>query len=373
GVDAVVGGLELLVHLDAAGVVDDAGPLQAQAFDVGLASVGDQQMASLDHLGLALLADMHGDALYGALDALHPRAGMQQHALLGEAIDDDAARFRVLVAEDGGGIDDGDVGAEHAMGLGELHAHGATAEHDQMLDPLAHVEDRLVGEMRHLVETWDRRDDGRGTVCPYEAAGADQVMPGLHGVLVKEACLLLEDADAEPGVALDGIVRCDGGDHAIDVVMHPGVVDLRLDDVDAEGSSGAHGLGTLAGGEQRLRRHAAVIEAVAAHAALLDEHDRDAELSRRGSHREASRPCADHAEVRLQHLFHVSPSSPWLTPYAGFRLKRLTAMGISATSPSATKPATSPGVSKARGSSTNGHNSSASDPILARQDWCAAC
>ena len=46
----------------------------------------------------------------------------------------------------------------HAVGLGELHAEGAAAEHDEVLDPLAHVEDRLVGEIRHLVETWDRRD-----------------------------------------------------------------------------------------------------------------------------------------------------------------------------------------------------------------------
>ena len=57
------------------------------------------------------------------------------------------------------------------------------------------------------------------------------------------------------------------------------MVDLRLDDVDAEGAGGAHGLGALAGGQQGLGRHAAVIETVAAHAALLDEHDRNAELA----------------------------------------------------------------------------------------------
>jgi hypothetical protein len=92
--------------------------------------------------------------------------------------------------------------------------------------------------------------------------------------------------------------------------VHAGVVDLRFDDVDAEGSRGAYGLGALTGGEQRLRGHATIIEAVAAHAALLNEHDWNTELSRRGSHREAPRPCADYAEVRLKHLFHVMPLFP---------------------------------------------------------------
>ena len=226
-------------------------------------------------------------------------------------IDDDAACLRVFMAEEGGGIDDGDVGAEHAVGLGDLHADGAAAEHDQMLDPLVHVEDRLVGEIAHLVEAGDRRDHRRGAGGHHEAAGANEIVPGLDRGLVEEARACLDDADAETGEALDGIVGRDRRDHAMHVIVHAGMVDLSLDDVDAEGAGRAHGLGALAGGEQSLGGHAAVIEAVAAHAALLDEHDRNAELSRRGSHREAPRPCADHAEVRLQHLFHVSPSSPW--------------------------------------------------------------
>ena len=61
-------------------VVGDAGALEAQALDVRLPPGGDEQVAALDDLGLALLADMHGDALDGALDPLDARAGMQHHA-----------------------------------------------------------------------------------------------------------------------------------------------------------------------------------------------------------------------------------------------------------------------------------------------------
>ena len=98
-------------------------------------------------------------------------------------------RFRILVAEEGGGIDDGDMGAKHAMGLGDLHADRAAAEHDQMLDALVHIEDRLVGEIGHLVETGDRRDDRRGAGGHDEAPGADEIVPGLNRGLVEEARL----------------------------------------------------------------------------------------------------------------------------------------------------------------------------------------
>ena len=60
--------------------------------------------------------------------------------------------------------------------------------------------------------------------------------------------------------------------------MHAGVVDLSLDDVDAEDGGGAHGLSAFAGCKQRLRRHAPKVEAVAAHAAFFDEDDRHPEL-----------------------------------------------------------------------------------------------
>ena len=215
------------------------------------------------------------------------------------------------MGKEGGGVDDGDMSAEHAVGLRDLEADGAASEHDQMLDPLVHIEDRLVGEIAHLVEARDRRDHRRGAGGHHEAPRTNEVVPSLDRGLVEEIRLGLDDAHAETGEALDGIVRRDRGDDAMHVIVHARVVDLRLDDVDAESACRAHGLGAFAGGQQGLGGHAAVIEAVAAHAPLLDEHDWNTELRRRGSHREAPRPCADHAEVRLQHLFHVSPSSPW--------------------------------------------------------------
>ena len=103
-------------------------------------------MAALDDLGLALLADMHGDALKArsTRSTRVPECRITPDSV--QAVDDDAAGFRILMGEKGGGIDDGDMGAEHAVSLRDLEADGTAAEHDQMLDPLVHIEDRLVGE-----------------------------------------------------------------------------------------------------------------------------------------------------------------------------------------------------------------------------------
>ncbi len=101
---------------------------------------------------------------------------------------------------------------------------------------------------------------------------------GFHRVLVEKIRFRLNHPDAEPGEALDGIVRRDGGDDAMHVIVHAAMIDLRLDHVDAESGGRAHGIGALAGGEQRLGGDVAEIQTVAAHAALFDEHDWHAEL-----------------------------------------------------------------------------------------------
>ena len=66
------------------------------------------------------------------------------------------------------------------------------------------------------------------------------------------------------------------------------MVDLCLDHVDAEIRGRTDRFRALARGEQGLGGDATVIQAVAAHAALFDQHDRHAELRRRRCHRKAA-------------------------------------------------------------------------------------
>ena len=82
------------------------------------------------------------------------------------------------------------------MRLAELKPDRPAAEHDEMLNALAHVEDRLVGEIGHLVEAGNRRDERRRPSGDDEAPRADQYASGLDRELVEEACARLDDADA---------------------------------------------------------------------------------------------------------------------------------------------------------------------------------
>ena len=66
-------------------------------------------------------------------------------------------------------------------------------------------------------------------------------------------------------------------------------------------------LGRLGRRDQRLRRHAARVQAVAAHLARLDQHDARAHLHGPRRDRQAARPGADHADVRLDPLHSTIP------------------------------------------------------------------
>ena len=66
--------------------------------------------------------------------------------------------------------------------------------------------------------------------------------------------------------------------------------------------AGAARLGRgVGGGEQRLRGHAAVVQAVAAHPAALDQRDLQPEPGGDGGHREPGRAGADHHHVEVRH------------------------------------------------------------------------
>jgi hypothetical protein len=122
------------------------------------------------------------------------------------------------------------------------------------------------------------------------------------------------------------------------MIMHLAEIDLRFLGCNAERLAGGEGVGVLAGSEQCLGRHAAIVQAVAAHLATLDEHHVLAELAGRSRHRQATGARSDDADITIE-LFHLAA------------LIFLKMTGISATKPSAAKAASSSGVTSAPASS----------------------
>ena len=217
------------------------------------------------------------DAVVPLLDPLDPDPGMELDPVLEERALEHRRHLGVVAGEEAGGLEDRDLGAEAAVGLRQLRPDRPAADDEEPLRPPRKIEDALVGEVRNLVEPRDRRRGRARAGGEDEAAGLNDDLARRDGVGPGEARLRLDDADAERGETLGRIVRGDRLDHAADMVAHPRHVDLRVAAADAEARAVANALSELARGDQRLRRHAADIEAVAAHAVALDEDDRHAE------------------------------------------------------------------------------------------------
>ncbi len=168
------------------------------------------------------------------------------------------------------------------MRLRHLAADRPAADDDEVFGPLGQVEDRLVGEIGDRVEAGDRRHARRG-------AGGDDEILRLHRrpvrldlVLAGEARGGLQHGDAEPFEALDRIIRGDGADDAVHVIVDTPEFHLGLVRDDAEAVAVADRVRRVARGNQGFRGDTAVVEAVAAHLALLDEHRARAHLRRAG-------------------------------------------------------------------------------------------
>ena len=86
-------------------------------------------------------------------------------------------------------------------------------------------------------------------------------------------------------------------------------VDFRFAGGDAERRATPNGMRVARRRDQRFRRYAAVVEAVAAHLVALDQHDLAAELCGTGCYRETARARADDAKVGANDFAHGAVSA----------------------------------------------------------------
>ena len=169
-----------------------------------------------------------------------------------------------------------------------------------MLKFLAVGEDRLVGEVGHAGETWNGGELRRGTRGDHKTARPDAVLAGNHALAVDKLGRGGDHLDVEPGEPFNRVIGCNGGDHRLHMVVYRAMVDGRLYRRNAKHSRRAHGVGALGGGQQRLRGHTTIVEAVAAHLVLLNEHDGHAELRRRRGDRKPAGATPDNAQIGAQ-------------------------------------------------------------------------
>ena len=304
-VHPLVAGAQARVDLDARCAVLDAAGLEIEAVDVGAPARGHQHVAAGDAPFDAVVLERKGDAVAVPSDGSDFGPLAQVDAFGAQPIAHHRDRVGIVLGQDREQLEDGHPRAQAPICLSQLAADRAAADHDQVLRPLGQVEHRLVGQVRHFGETRDRRHGGGRAGRDHDPARPNAPPVRLDFLRPDEAGMGADDLDAELLEALLRVVRRDRRDHPFDVVVHAEEVDRGLVAVDAEAPGGANGVRGAARRDQRLGRHAAVVQAVAAHLALLDQHDLGAHLHRAGGNREPARARADHAQIGPYRFSHA--------------------------------------------------------------------
>ena len=225
-------------------------------------------------------------------------AGHHGDAVTLQRVADHVGRVGVLAGQQPWrGLEQIHPGAEPREGLGQLAAHGAATEDGETARLFGQLEDRFAGQdvgAVHSVDVGDRGssaggDDGSGE---RQAHAVD-----LHGRGRRERGRAEEHVHAESGKACRGIVRRDGRARGPHARHHRAEVHVVQRGVDAERRAARNRGGSVRRRQQRLRRHAAGVQAIAAEAISLDQGDGGAEAGRAGSRDQARGASADHHEI----------------------------------------------------------------------------
>src|SRR5215471_1846301 len=166
--------------------------------------------------------------------------------------------------------------------------------------PITVGEDGLVREIGNALESRDLRNCRARAGGDHEPPRPDFDFGGVDGARAGEARFGLQYLDSEPLEPLDGIVRRDRRNYFVNTVVNRREVDLRTRGGNTECRAVPRDIGVARSGEQRLRRDAAEIEAIAAHHAALDQDDFRAHLRR--SRRDRERDSGSSSALGAQRL-----------------------------------------------------------------------
>src|SRR5690606_12300812 len=192
--------------------------------------------------------------------------------------------LRILRLKSGCRFEDGNAASEPQVGLRQLEADCTAAYDNQVRNGGGVVENRLIREERNFIEPRDRRHHRRRTRSDDKSARTDAMLARLDGALVNESGFGLDHAHTETGEALDRIIGCDLCDNATDMIADALPINAGRDSLDTKAVTGTHDVRTLGLGDQRFRGYTAIVEAVAAHLVLFDQHYAPAQCSASSSY-----------------------------------------------------------------------------------------
>ena len=307
GEDVGVERFQVVVGIDRpVGAQRDAQLFQTVAADVGRASDGAQQGVEFDaHFTLRAFGVQHFRIAFPR-KAHRLVAGQHAHAFFRETCFDPRRHIRVFPPHQARRhFDLGHVGAEAREGLRQFAADRAATEHQQTAGQGAQRPQCVRGEQIHRLDAGYRRHEGAGAggdddVARGQRARAAVVLGHLDRPRRGDARPRVEAIDTERGVAVHRIMRFDGAHHARDALHHIGEIELRARLAHAERLRMRDLRQQPRRADQRLRRHAAGVQAVAAHAVLLDQRHLRLHCGTDVGGDQTGTAAADHQQVVIE-------------------------------------------------------------------------
>ncbi len=150
-----------------------------------------------------------------------------------------------------------------------------------------------------MIEAGYRWHGGPGAGRDDERPRSEAAAVHLEAIAPDEAAVALDDVDAEPAEAFRAVVGFDAADHRGDPFHHLREVDLRRRGGNRPALGMAHLPGDARRLDQRLRRHAAVPQAIAAQSVLLDQRHLGAERRATRGDDESAGAAANDDEIEL--------------------------------------------------------------------------
>ena len=313
GVDALVGGAQPPVDVDAVRLVADAGRVEIEVFDIRPAPDGDEKMTAGHGLGAVGRRDVDLDPRQHAPHLRDRDTDTQRDAFAFERVEHDGGAFGIVARKRRRRFEHGDVGAEPPKGLRQFEADRAGADDDEMTRAIGEIEHGVAGEVRRVGKAGDRRQRRQRAGGDDEAPRRDGEVAGGDGARIQKPRGAVDDAHAEAGQTLPRFARRHGAGDVAQVRLHGGEIDAEARRLEPEMRGIADDIGALGGHRERRGRHAAAVAGAIAHCvfgASLDQHHRHAEGGRRRRRGTAGRAGADDADVRFKLLLKLLRHRP---------------------------------------------------------------
>ncbi len=216
-------------------------------------------------------------ALGGLLAAQRLVPGEDRHAVGFEGLPRTGRDFGVLADHDARQhLDLRHLRAQPGEALRQLAADRPATEHHQPRRQFAQAPQRVAGQVADIVQAWQRRHERRRAGGDDDAAGGQRlraavVLLDLYGPRIDQPGVARDDIDAQRGVARHRIVRLHRAHDTGHARHHLREVDARVRRSDAVVLRMPDLPRQRRGPDQGLARHAAVVQAVAAHLVRLDQ------------------------------------------------------------------------------------------------------